>query len=319
MSLRSDDLMAKKLANQCSPSEEEELNAWLFEHPSNQKSFDELRKIWEHSEQQTLVVDVDAAWKKVQQKTTAKTIQLPKHIYRYAAAITVFMLLGFWAINLLKPNTVIQTAANQLKQVELPDGSTVWLHEYATLSYKNNLKGSKREVMLEGMAFFDVKRDETRPFVISTPHGEVEVLGTSFEVSAYQNETFERVTVRSGKVKFLQHKGNAVILTANQQAIANKQGKIDTTGVEAEQLVMWTKRELDFNDESLEKVAEKISRYFHVTIKLDNKNIANCHFTGSFKNPNIKQVLDAVCKTLLLEQTQKGQVIILTGAGCKTQ
>lgn len=319
MSPNNYNLMVKKLANQCSPEEELEFDAWIGQSEANSNAFKELQLIWENSTPAAIELNIDQAWQKVAKKTAPKILQLPRHFMRYAAAIAVFMLLGFWAITVLrKPTTLIQTASNELKQVELPDGSKVWLHEYSKLSFEDNLKGNKRELKLEGLAFFEVKRDEAHPFVITTPHGTVEVLGTSFEVSAYKNEPFERVTVRSGKVKFQQQSGNAVILTANQQAITSPEGAIDSNTVEATELVSWIKNQLDFENETMDKVAEKISRYFHVKVKLSNNEIANCHFTGSFKKPNIEQILDAICKTLSLNQIKQGDVILINGKGCET-
>ncbi|TAE77609.1 MAG: DUF4974 domain-containing protein [Bacteroidetes bacterium] len=311
-------LVAKKLANQCNADEELEFEAWVSLNNTNRETYNEFEKLWHNTTETAIEIDVDKAWQKVSERTAPKTFKLPTHFMRYAAAIAVFVMLGFWAITTLRiPTTLIQTASNELKQVELPDGSKVWLHEYAKLSFKNNLKGDKRELTLEGLAFFEVKRDTEHPFIISTPHGEVEVLGTSFEVSAYKNEPFERVTVRSGKVKFKQQSGNFVVLTANQQAIYNNTGALDSATVQAESLVSWIKGELEFEDDKMDKVVEKIARYFHVKIKLENTEIANCHFTGSFKKPSLKEVLEVVCKTLSLEQSKQGETIIIKGKGCE--
>lgn len=311
-----EELMAKKLANQCNKIEEQELANWLLASPVNQKEFDAFAKIWHNSEQASLKVNVDAAWHKVQQKTKPKMVLLPNLLFKYAAIIAVFVLLGFWAITLLKPATIIQTASNQIKQVTLPDGSKVWLHEFATLTYKNNLKGKSREVILNGLAFFDVKPDKEHPFVIVTNHGKVEVLGTSFEVSAYKTDTFERVAVKTGKVSFAQNGGQQVGLQANEQAIANGAGNIKTTIVATKELVSWTENKLVFNNDDLWQVAEKISRYFHVQVVLTNPKIGNCHFTGTYQNPSMAMVLDALNKTLSISPSIKGNQVRLNGNGC---
>lgn len=312
-------LIAKRLTNQSSPKEDQELEAWLNAGETNRKEFQDIKRIWQNTSQTPIELDIDKAWQKVEQRTAPKSFRLPNHFLKYAAAVVTFAVLGFWAVSALKKtNTTVETASNELKQIELPDGSKVWLHEYAKLSFENNLKGNKRELTLEGLAFFDVKRDEEHPFIINTPRGQVEVLGTSFEVSAYKNELFERVTVRSGKVKFKQQSGSSVVLTANQQVTYNKNGNMDSATVDAEQLVSWINYQLDFQNETMDKVAEKISRYFHVNIKLANNEITNCHFTGSFKKPNLHEVLEVICKTLSLEQSQQANTITLKGKGCET-
>jgi transmembrane sensor len=311
-------LMVKQLAKQSNEEEELQLQQWLNSNDAHKELFKEVQSIWQQSSQEHLEVDVDAAWSKVNKKTQAKVITLPYlKLIKYAAVVAAFAILGVWAVQSLRnPITTIQTAANEIKKVELPDGSTIWLHEYSNVTYSNNLEGSQREIQLNGLVFFDVKRDETRPFIIHTPKGSVQVLGTSFEVSAYKNESFERVTVKTGKVKYENQTGSSLILMANQECKVDKTGKLNQSEVKAEELVSWTKLQLDFNDETLDKAIEKVSRFFHVIIQLANKEVANCHFTGSFKEPTLKEVLDAICQTLSLQQDKKGNTIILSGKGC---
>ncbi len=312
-------LMAKKLAKETSSQEEAQLQDWLEAAADNKKAFNELNAIWQQVEKDTLEVDVDAAWQKVNNKTQTKVFTLfGATTYKIAAAAALFALLGFWAFNsLMSTTTTISTAANEIKKISLPDGSTVWLHEYSELSYNNKLKGSKRNLSLKGLAFFDVKRDEQRPFIISTPKSEVRVLGTSFEVNAFERDTFERVTVKTGKVKFENKSGEALELTANEEGIFTKSGNVTETVVNAEELVSWHTNKLTFNNETMDKVANKIARYYHVKVKFNNQDIANCHFTGSFENPKMNQVLDAISKALQITYVHQANHVTLSGQGCK--
>lgn len=312
-------LMAKKLAKETSSQENAQLQEWLEAAADNKKAFNELNAIWERVEQDTLEVDVEAAWQKVNAKTQTKIFTLfGANTYKVAAAAALFALLGFWAFNtLMLTTTTVTTAANEIKKISLPDGSTVWLHEYSELSYSNKLSGSKRNLSLKGLAFFDVKRDEQRPFIISTPKGEVRVLGTSFEINAFEKDTFERVTVKTGKVKFENKSGEALELTANEEGIFTKSGNVTETLVDANDLVSWHTNKLTFNNETMDKVANKIARYYHVKVKFNNQDIANCHFTGSFENPKMNQVLDAISKALQITYVQQGNNITFSGPGCK--
>lgn len=312
-------LMAKKLAKETNSQDDAQLQEWLESAADNKRAFNELNAIWERVEQDTLEVDVDAAWKKVNAKTQPKVFTLfGATTFKVAAAAAVFAMLGFWAYNsLMSTTTTVSTAANEIKKISLPDGSTVWLHEYSELSYSNKLSGSIRNLSLKGLAFFDVKRDEQRPFIISTPKGEVRVLGTSFEVNAFEKDTFERVTVKTGKVKFENKSGDALELTANEEGVLTNSGNVTETAVNANDLVSWHTNKLSFNNETMEKVAGKIARYYHVKVKFNNSDIANCHFTGSFENPKMNQVLDAISKALQITYVQQANHVMFSGQGCK--
>ena len=277
-----------------------------------------VRAIWQGVEPEPLVLNVEAAWQKVNKKTQPKVISIfSAGVYKVAAAAVLFAVLGIWAVtNFKSATTTVTTAANELKQVTLPDGSQVWLHEFTSLTYSNNLSGSTRELSLNGLAFFDVKRDESRPFIITTPNGLVKVLGTSFEVNAFKQDTFERVTVKTGKVKFENNAGNELVLTANKEGVLTNNGTAQETLVEANELVLWHTHKLTFNNETMDKVAQKIARYYHVKIKFSNQAIINCHFTGSFDQPQLSQVLNALSKALQITYVQETDVITFSGEGC---
>ena len=235
-------LMVKKLASETNKHEDMQLEEWLSGSDAHIKAYNDLQRIWNAAEKEELKVDIDAAWQKVDKRTSHKTIRLnASFLFKAAASFIAVVLLSLFAYNSLrKTETSISTAANEVKKVSLPDGSFVWLHEYSSLSFSNNLKGNQREITLQGLAFFDVKRDEKHPFVISTPKGSVEVLGTSFEVSAYATDTFERVTVSTGKVRFENRTSRRnMLLTRNMEGRLSVSGYESVKEVNAAELVSW--------------------------------------------------------------------------------
>lgn len=311
-------LMVKKLAGEALAEEEEQLRQWVEQSQVHQKLFDDLAVIWKDAQRTPIHTDTDAAWQRVSERIRPRTIRLWSHpAFRVAAAVALFMILGIWAFNTLRTGTTtISTAANEIKKVALPDGSTVWLHEYTTLSYPANLHGRTRQLTLEGKAFFDVKRDETHPFIISTRKGNVEVLGTSFEVSAYKYDTFGRVTVRTGKVKFTQPRsGKELILTANTEGTLSDNSSTTSPANTAE-LVSWTDATLSFNDNYMDSVAIKLERYFHVQVLIKESAINNCRFTATFNHPKLADVLSALEKALQLTCVQQASKVTISGPGC---
>jgi transmembrane sensor len=312
-------LMVKKLAGEIDEIDEVRLQQWLEASRANCEIFEELSLIWGKAQREPIQVDVDAAWGKVKLRTQHKTIFLSGNtLYKIAAAAVLLAIFGTWAfISLRTVTTTITTAAREIKKVDLPDGSFVWMHEHSTLTYTNNLKGNKRMLNLDGMAFFDVKRNETKPFVIITNRGSVEVLGTSFEVAAYKNDSFERVTVSTGKVKFRnkQHQ-ESLTLTANTEGLITAKGKVSSKQVNSAELIAWRTSKLSFDNEQMDAVAKKLERYFHIQVILKNPAITSCRFTADFNNPKLNEVLDVLAKALQLTHTQQGNRVIFDGQGC---
>lgn len=312
-------LMVKKLAGEASATEQEALNTWLAASAANQAEFRELSLIWQNAEKDNYHPDVDAAWERVNSKTAPKVLSLfSRKLMAVAAMITAVALTGALLIRQMNTSVAsIATAANELKQVNLPDGTKVWLHEYSELTYENGLRGSERIVKLKGMAFFDVHRDEEHPFIIQTPKGEVKVLGTSFEVLAFERDSFERVTVNTGKVQFTGKNGGELVLTVNDEGIIAKSGTATKHRVDAATLTSWHAGSLDFSNDTMDKVAEKLERYFHVKVVFKNEAIRNCHFTGSYEHPKLTEILDALSRALQITYTQQADRVSFDGAGCK--
>lgn len=315
-------LMVKKLASEISSEENLQLEEWLAASGANLKTYIDLKQIWNSVEREDLEIDIDAAWARVNKRTATKIFRInTAFALKIAAAFIAVALLGILAYHQLTgTETSVSTAANEIKQITLPDGSQVWLHEYSSLTYKNNLEGSKREVELQGLAFFDVKRDEQHAFVIETPKGSVEVLGTSFEVSAYKNDSMERVTVSTGKVKFANTEtGKHVLLTRDMQGELSKSGYERVKDVDAASLVSWQSSKLVFNNESMEQVAEKLERYYHIQVKFKTEAVKLCRFTGTFEKATLNEVLDVIGKALQLTYVKESNRVTINGQGCKAQ
>lgn len=312
------ELIAKQLSGEISKEELLVLNEWIQSHAENEHIWIQSKKVWESAAQQPIHINIDAAWQKVDQQTRGNVIKLNfTRTVGIAASFLILALVATWFV--FKPGSIaqVQTSANELKKVTLPDGTEVLLHEFSSLSYTNNLKGSEREVTLTGLAFFDVKRDEAHPFVIHTPKGEVRVLGTSFEVDAYEKSLTERVTVKTGKVKFSSNSGSEVVLLPNQEGILNSNGELTSIIIDEADAVWFSEKKLVFSDMRMDKAARKIERYFHVEVKFATAKIQNCHFTGTFQNPKLNDVLDALSQSLQLKYELKGNRVVFSGVGCE--
>lgn len=312
------ELITRSLSNELSEDEKLVLNEWRNASTENEKLFKQVVYIWENSPQPNVKEpDVDLAWEKV-----FSQIQAPKKkssLYLRIAASLIFLIgLGF-AISLMRSPSMltVKTAYNEIKQVQLADGSTVWVNQNSSFTYPSSIKGDERKVQLTGEAFFEIHPDPTKPFIIETEKTITQVLGTSFDIRAYANELTE-VSVRTGKVSFSdKQKTQTVYLTANDKGVLNTDGMVVKTEEFDANNITWQERKLVFNDRTVNDVAPSLERYFHVEIKIENKDILNCHFTGTFKDPKLKEVMDVICKTLQLTYEMKNKTVTVKGEGCK--
>lgn len=315
-------LMAKKIADELTDEENQLLQQWLDSDVNKLNEFKDYRKMWDHAQQSGRPnIDVDQAWGKVsQQLSGTKRFSLLTSSYaRIAAGLIAALTIGLWFY--AKPTvkwSEATTASNQVKKITLPDGSIAWIHEFSTIKFHGDFSGNSRKVVLSGLAFFDVVKNPDKPFVIETPRGEVRVLGTSFEVSAYPKDSFERVTVNTGKVQFKSGSANAVTLLAFQQAVITKKNEVLVTDFDSSHKVTWQTGTLEFSNDRMDKVAEKLERYYHVKVTFTNPNIIHCHFTGAFKQQSLNNVMNAMSKALQFTYEIIGNTVVVSGKGCSS-
>ena len=192
------------------------------------------------------------------------------------------------------PN-IVSVNRGQRAGITLPDGTIVHLNSESKLTYTPEFNGKLREVSLEGEAFFEVTPNKEKPFIVKTSVFDVEVLGTSFNVSAYDDEDMSEITLVEGKVKLSLNNSDdsPVYLTPSQKFVYSKNGKeghISFTDEEYE--LAWKKGVLMFNAELIENVFQKIERWYGVSIHYESDNIIHDRFTGEFEALTIQEMMN---------------------------
>jgi ferric-dicitrate binding protein FerR (iron transport regulator) len=182
----------------------------------------------------------------------------------------------------------------------LPDGSVVWLNSGSKLIYPIDFKGH-RDIWLEGEAYFDVVKNRN-PFVVSTPYGDVKVLGTSFNVKAYGDDDFQTTLVK-GAVGIKVDANNNIILKPGQQAFINKSGRFEIRSVETEFFTSWKDGKLIFYREPFEKVAKRMERWYNVNIEIDNEEMKDLWFTGTIEMETLSEVMELISKSMPVKYT----------------
>jgi transmembrane sensor len=301
-------LIVRALENDLSTEEHATLQAWLEEDASNLRYYEELQKTWAL----TATADTDFApdtnrnWEAFKQKLAAPVIaELPvrrispyRNAFRIAA--TLLLLAGAATLYLLNRSqdiTVI-TAAKEKKEITLPDGSKVFMNQNSSLRYAKNLTGAERAVYLEGEAFFDVAQQPARPFVVYANHTQTQVLGTSFDIKAYEKQPVE-VAVLSGKVAVSRRtedkSSNRLVLTKGRKAIFKTDKQMEEIAIADPNFMAWKEQVLVFQDIPLGNVIKTLESYYNVKVVIEDTAIARLDFKGYFSDdPQLEDVLNVI-------------------------
>ena len=191
----------------------------------------------------------------------------------------------------------ISSRQGMVTQFELADGTKVWLNSGSELQFPTIFNSEKREVILKGEAFFKVTKNEKQPFRVNTNELKVEVLGTSFNVVSFEDDTQSEVVLVTGKVALSSEKGQIVKEYGNiipgQRAVYKKENQeVITREVDVAKYIAWRDGNLIFQDDSMEDVVKRLSRWFNVEITISDPEIKNYIYKATFRNENLVQVLN---------------------------
>ncbi|KAA4087772.1 DUF4974 domain-containing protein, partial [Bacteroides ovatus] len=212
----------------------------------------------------------------------------------------------------------IQTISTlaETRSVRLPDGSSVTLNHYSSLSYPEKFQSDKREVELNGEAYFEVSKDPKHPFIVQTETIDVQVLGTHFNVDAYHDNPDIKTTLLSGSVA-VSNKSKSVrmVLKPNEIAIYNKVEEKLTRKVlkNAEDEISWRQGEFIFDDLPLQEIARELSNSFGATIQIADTTLQNYRITARFRDgEDLATILSVLHNAGYFNYSQNNKQIIIT-------
>jgi transmembrane sensor len=253
-------------------------------------------------------------------------------VMRYAAVFIIAFGLS-WLVHLFTCNKTTTTAiatAEQFQIIEvpygsktrivLPDNSVVMLNSGSSLKYSNSdFNSERRSVNLTGEGFFNVTKNSSSPFYVTTPGIKVKVLGTTFNIKAYIDDDIEEATLVSGKVEIYAssdktEEAKPIILKPNQSALFLKSEnnfqtvncvspsiipvKLKTVSPQSssrtEQTISWKENTLVFDNECFSSLVIKIERWYDVKIEVNYPELNSVRFTGKFDKETLEQVLNAI-------------------------
>lgn len=319
--LPKDSLIAKYLARETSAEENRFLLHWVHESDEHQEIFNTYQEVWENClPNEQLIFNSSKAKDKIEKYLLEEKRIKEKRRFRNYMKITasVVIILGLSSLFFFapfQPSNIItkSTEYGQKMRITLPDGSLVDLNAGSTLSYPEYFSNDERVVSLTGEAFFQIMRNEEKPFIVKTQNLTTTVLGTSFNINAFDSIS-NSVAVVSGRVK-VENSHQAMILNPNQQT-RNVNGTLKMEEVNAQNIVEWTQGVLRFDDSDLKNVMQSLERWYGMKFILKNSELEECKFTGQFQNEKLINVLNVLQEALGITYEVKSQEIIITGKGC---
>jgi len=304
-----DNLLIKILTETADPAEREDFENWLSKAEENKVRFQKIRILWERLKvtYDTATFDEAAAKEKIRfaiQQISSKTRRLKnRFLIPAAASILLLMGLGLIAFYTLKSghdDYKGYTSGNNIKEIVLPDNSHVLLNENSTLHAPEVFSGNNRKVMIQGEGYFEVTRDETRPFKVKAGKTIIKVLGTAFSVKTEKESQNVSVFVNSGKVSFSRSgslKGSHILTPGTKGKYMASNREIKTAAVTDQNYLSWKTGILSFDAAPVDEVCSLLSRHYHkkITTTLSDTNLT---LTGSFYQESLEEILETIRLTL---------------------
>jgi ferric-dicitrate binding protein FerR (iron transport regulator) len=299
------DLITSKLHGELNPDEKPTFDEGMDDQ-QNQKIVHSAEKIHAGLKEARQLQDAnkDHSWNRIEKQIRFKTRRIfAQNLLKYAAILVVAFVSGLYFHSLMtKPSGEIQYAEievmyGQTSHLFLFDGTEVWLNSGTKLRYPNQFNQNERNVFIEGEAFFKVAPNKNLPFKVRAGELEVEVLGTSFNVTAYKDEPDQSVVLVEGKVQINNTKGEKIAEILPGQ-VAVKSDGVPGLKIQHEDpysYTSWKDGKVTFSGEKLSEIARKIERWYNVEIRFENENLKDYRFTGTIlRNKPIDQTILAM-------------------------
>lgn len=309
-------LFRKFLDNTCTKEEFEEVFSYIRmaeKDPAIQSFFDKVYE-GEFNQQSSAFVDGQGHLNGLKEEAT-EVASFGRHVQRimrkWSVAVTLIIILGgvAWVWNddereannaAIAGNVQVtkSTHPSEYQYLLLPDSTQVWLNAASTLEFPERFNKNKREVVLKGEAFFDVKHADKIPFVIYTGDVSTEVLGTAFNIKAYPDMEKIIVSVKRGKVKVNYEQKQVALLTVGQQVSINQKGRsVSEKSVKTNEASAWQEGKLIYDDYMIGDIILDLERVYNKQVKVDVGGVETLRISTSFKrDQGIEKALEVLCR-----------------------
>lgn len=304
-----------------SPEEQTELDTWLQASEANRATYAEIQSISVVSRAPLHAADpqTDAEWQRLQgrlQQPQGRVRAFRPQVMRITAAAAAVLLLAMVGYLVFGggggESMTYATARGIKKELNLSDGSRVFLNSGSELTTAAGFGKTNRNLSLLGEAYFEVARDEEMPFIIDAGETRTEVLGTRFNIDAHNPDQAIKISVVGGKVRFSDRdKQQSAELVRDEAALYDAAtGTITKLMSRAEDEAGWRNGKLVFEDVPLPQALEEIGRYYDVTFEL-GPQLERQYLSTEFNNQSLKDVLETLTLLYGAQVTQEGKQVLL--------
>ncbi|MDR1718416.1 MAG: FecR family protein [Prevotella sp.] len=323
------DEIAGYIRQELSEQERHKIDMWINSSAENRKLFEQLLNEWENiydSPEQSVRADKDKIWSGISShiRTSLPVKSYTRKLLIKVAGIAamVAIIVGVAATVFVKSTidsaflsqsvTTIETMQGQKMQMTLPDGTKVWLNSGSKLTYAGDFNRTERIVNLEGEAFFNVTKNQSKKFKVRTSDVDIVVKGTSFDVSAYNDDREISVSLLEGKVVITDKTGKYMTdLNPDELAIISRQNlKYTLFKDDANTYRSWTQDQLIFYNEDIYEVTKKLERWYGINIKLVNPDEKQ-KYTFSVKTESLRELLELFNKLTPIDYKINGKEVTI--------
>lgn len=232
-----------------------------------------------------------------------------------AAAAAALFLTGAATSELVtgkRQETVLMASSENISSYTLPDGSKVWLNKNSWLTYNQKFGKRTRQVALKGEGYFEVNRDEQRPFIVKMQNNlDIKVLGTTFNACNYPSLNKAEVILRSGSVQVSDNGRNEYVILKPNQKFTWNEGTAEISSVNAMNCCRWFEHRLVFDNVKLKDILENLSHKYQTEISLNVGNLADKHMSMTIRDESVEDILDILTTLLPIRWRYQGAEIII--------
>jgi transmembrane sensor len=303
-------ILVRQLKGEATDEDLKKLDIWLLDH-DNLVQYKKIAEIWEKSGelQMQYRANPNKSWAVIEQRMNsvekAKIMSLPVFNWwiRIAAAIIFMTVIVLVVARLNRPvdgsgQMVAFVTNDEMDSLLLSDGTLVWINKHSRLEYPEAFPTMERRVRLYGEAFFQVSKDETKPFMIESGPSLTQVLGTSFNILTDHNNTL--IAVYSGKVAFSNSLNQEVLLLAKGESGELTEGRLVKSTIRDPNLIAWKTGLLVFDNTPLNEVVQTLSNYYEQHIDID-QYLGQVKLTTTFERQELEEALAVIAITLDLK------------------
>lgn len=277
-------LLQKYIAGDAEEYEAQQVIAWINESDDNRREYMAQRKLYDIALWRTDAATGEDELPSARRWTVKMVL---KETLKIAAVSAVAFIAAYFWMNkqTTSPSESLQAIyapAGQRSEIQLSDGTRVWLNSCSRLTYSDRFVGNQRRVKLEGEAYFIVTKNKEKPFIVETNQYNIKVLGTEFNVSAYPNDKEWKTSLLNGKVDITDRAGNSLMLLQPHTEAYLKDGSLVKSDFNTTEAFSWRKGLLSFTNLSMSEMVRRFELYYGIHIVVNNRRLLGNSYTGKF-------------------------------------